>query len=187
MVHRLNRQELTPALESALSAGVDGLTLSQLVLAGRGSAEIDLTSREWQEILEWWDSVRSEHPSITMTTHLAQLTMVAPDLACSPLFQGCQAARGHGAISPTGDVYPCVVLLYRIGNLRRNSFNDLWNNSSAAAILRDRTQLLGLCGKCTFRDKCGGCRATAYAVTGNLMAADPYCWINDQASCEYTL
>ncbi|MCR2053795.1 radical SAM protein, partial [Actinomyces bowdenii] len=66
-VHRLNWQELIPAFEYALSAGVDGFNLSQLVPTGRGNTEIDLDPHEWREILEWWDSARREHPSITMT------------------------------------------------------------------------------------------------------------------------
>ncbi len=33
----------------------------------------------------------------------------------------------------------------------------------------------GKCGACEFREVCGGCRARAYAVTGDVLAADPGC------------
>ncbi|MFQ5933828.1 MAG: hypothetical protein ACE5KI_04225, partial [Dehalococcoidia bacterium] len=35
--------------------------------------------------------------------------------------------------------------------------------------------LEGRCGRCDFREVCGGCRARAFALTGNLSAEDPWC------------
>jgi hypothetical protein len=36
-------------------------------------------------------------------------------------------------------------------------------------------QLEGKCGRCEYREICGGCRARAFAQTGNLLAADESC------------
>lgn len=33
----------------------------------------------------------------------------------------------------------------------------------------------GKCGRCEFREVCGGSRSHAYAVTGDALAADPTC------------
>ena len=41
--------------------------------------------------------------------------------------------------------------------------------------LRDMDQLRGACGHCTFRWACGGSRARAYAMTGDVMETDPFC------------
>jgi hypothetical protein len=38
-----------------------------------------------------------------------------------------------------------------------------------------RTTLGGRCGDCELQSQCGGCRARAYGVTGDLMAEDPLC------------
>ncbi len=39
-----------------------------------------------------------------------------------------------------------------------------------------KENLKGKCGVCKDRDKCGGCRAMAFAMTGDYMETDPYCW-----------
>ena len=41
--------------------------------------------------------------------------------------------------------------------------------------LRDRKSLEGKCGTCEFSAMCSGCRARAFAETGNYMAEDPSC------------
>ena len=41
--------------------------------------------------------------------------------------------------------------------------------------LRDDALLEGKCGICQFRRICGGCRARAFAQTGNWMAPEPLC------------
>ena len=41
--------------------------------------------------------------------------------------------------------------------------------------LRDRKQLEGKCGTCEFSSMCSGCRARAFAETGNYMSEDPSC------------
>ena len=41
----------------------------------------------------------------------------------------------------------------------------------------DESQLKGECGDCSYRDTCSGCRGRAYEETGDMMAADPGCWL----------
>jgi radical SAM protein with 4Fe4S-binding SPASM domain len=41
--------------------------------------------------------------------------------------------------------------------------------------MRDSESLEGKCGICGYRQVCGGCRARAYAATGNYMAEEPFC------------
>jgi MoaA/NifB/PqqE/SkfB family radical SAM enzyme len=41
--------------------------------------------------------------------------------------------------------------------------------------LRDRDNLKGRCGHCTYKYICGGCRARAYAYYGDYLAPDPGC------------
>ena len=72
---------------------------------------------------------------------------------------------------------PCPYLPVSVGNLKEESFVELWNESETFQNLRNRDLLEGKCGACEFREVCGGCRARAYATAGNYLAED--------ASCEY--
>jgi radical SAM protein with 4Fe4S-binding SPASM domain len=78
-------------------------------------------------------------------------------------------------IRPNGDVTPCPYLPVFAGSLRRTSLTDLWNSSELFTGIRRRTSLGGRCGECEMNAQCGGCRARAYGMTGDLMAEDPLC------------
>jgi radical SAM protein with 4Fe4S-binding SPASM domain len=78
-------------------------------------------------------------------------------------------------IRPNGDVTPCPYLPVFAGTLRSSSLADLWTSSGLFADIRRRTSLGGRCGECEMNSHCGGCRARAYGMTGDLMAEDPLC------------
>ena len=78
-------------------------------------------------------------------------------------------------IRPNGDVTPCPYLPVFAGTLRSASLADLWTSSGLFADIRRRTSLGGRCGACEMNAHCGGCRARAYGMTGDLMAEDPLC------------
>ena len=78
-------------------------------------------------------------------------------------------------IRPNGDVTPCPYLPVFAGTLRSASLADLWTSSELFTDIRRRTSLGGRCGECEMNGHCGGCRARAYGMTGDLMAEDPLC------------
>jgi radical SAM protein with 4Fe4S-binding SPASM domain len=78
-------------------------------------------------------------------------------------------------IRPNGDVTPCPYLPVFAGNLRKTSLADLWTDSELFTDVRQRSSLGGRCGECEMNAHCGGCRARAYGMTGDLMAEDPLC------------
>ena len=78
-------------------------------------------------------------------------------------------------IRPNGDVTPCPYLPVFAGNLRRATLTDLWTSSELFTGIRRRSSLGGRCGACEMNAHCGGCRARAYGMTGDLMAEDPLC------------
>jgi AdoMet-dependent heme synthase len=88
---------------------------------------------------------------------------------------GCPAGTHYMGIRPNGDVTPCPYLPVFAGNLRRSPLADLWTSSELFADTRRRTSLGGRCGACEMNAHCGGCRARAYGMTGDLMAEDPLC------------
>ena len=88
---------------------------------------------------------------------------------------GCPAGTHYMGIRPNGDVTPCPYLPVFAGNLRGSSLADLWTSSKVFTDIRRRSSLGGRCGDCEMNAHCGGCRARAYGMTGDLMAEDPLC------------
>jgi radical SAM protein with 4Fe4S-binding SPASM domain len=88
---------------------------------------------------------------------------------------GCPAGTHYMGIRPNGDVTPCPYLPVFAGSLRRASLADLWTSSELFETVRRRASLGGRCGACEMNGHCGGCRARAYGMTGDLMAEDPLC------------
>jgi radical SAM protein with 4Fe4S-binding SPASM domain len=88
---------------------------------------------------------------------------------------GCPAGTHYLGIRPNGDVTPCPYLPVFAGSLRRTSLTDLWSSSELFNDIRRRASLGGRCGDCEMNAHCGGCRARAYGMTGDLMAEDPLC------------
>jgi radical SAM protein with 4Fe4S-binding SPASM domain len=97
----------------------------------------------------------------------------------SPLLQNyaqgsCPAGKHYCRITPTGDVTPCPYMPVSVGNVRQQSFADIWRHAQPLQDLR-QPQLGGRCGSCEFSKICGGCRCRAYATHGDYLAEDPAC------------
>ncbi len=96
--------------------------------------------------------------------------------------KGCLAGPAVCFISHQGEVYPCGYLPALAGDLRSQSFADIWENSVVFNQLRDANNLKGKCGCCEFRNICMGCRARAYAATGNYLDEEPFCVYQPRAA-----
>jgi radical SAM protein with 4Fe4S-binding SPASM domain len=59
--------------------------------------------------------------------------------------------------------------------VRTGDLGAVYRNDEIFRRLRDTDALGGKCGRCEFRQLCGGSRARAFAETGALMASDPLC------------
>lgn len=88
---------------------------------------------------------------------------------------GCPAGTHYMGIRPNGDVTPCPYLPVFAGTLRSSRLAEVWDASPLFAGIRLRTALGGRCGACEMNGHCGGCRARAYGMTGDVMAEDPLC------------
>ena len=91
---------------------------------------------------------------------------------------GCMGGRGFGFISYRGDVQTCGFLDLSAGNLVDNGYDfaAIWEQSQLLNDVRDLRSYKGRCGHCAFVKLCGGCRARAYALTGDVLGEDPICW-----------
>jgi len=89
--------------------------------------------------------------------------------------KGINDGKGFVFVSHRGEVYPSGFLPLSGGNIREQSLGDIYRNSHLFRDLRDESLLEGKCGRCEFREICGGSRARAYALTGNAFAEEPCC------------
>ena len=92
--------------------------------------------------------------------------------------KGVNAGNGYVFISHIGDIYPSGFLPLKTGDVRNDSLADIYSNHEVFRLLRNSDCLLGKCGLCEYRTVCGGCRSRAYAMTGNIMAPEPFCVYN---------
>jgi len=93
----------------------------------------------------------------------------------APGFGGCSAGITYAGLTAGGDLLPCVPAPIKLGNLLREDLEDLWVKNELLNYIRRRDELKGTCGTCTYNSICGGCRYTAYVVSGDWLAADPSC------------
>lgn len=89
--------------------------------------------------------------------------------------KGCLAGTGVCFISHEGEVFPCGYLPVLAGDLRKQTFAEIWASSEVFNQLRDSGNLKGKCGCCEFRNICMGCRARAFAATGDFLDEEPFC------------
>lgn len=109
---------------------------------------------------------RAGHPGGTHSGHPGDMNAMT---------KGCLAGTGVCFISHEGEIYPCGYLPVLAGDLRRQSFGEVWEKSLVFEQLRDTGNLKGKCGCCEFRNICMGCRARAFAATGDFLDEEPFC------------
>lgn len=83
--------------------------------------------------------------------------------------------RGFLFVSHLGEVFPSGFLPIACGNVRQTDPVLVYREHPTFQALRDSDALKGKCGACAYRMVCGGARARAYAMTGDLMESDPLC------------
>lgn len=88
---------------------------------------------------------------------------------------GINDGKGMLFISHLGDIYPSSMLPIKLGDIRKDSLKDIYKHSSVLKKIKNADLLKDKCGLCEYRNICGGSRARAFLVTGDYLAADPYC------------
>jgi len=93
---------------------------------------------------------------------------------------GCGIGHRVIALDHDGTVYPCHMTMkpeLRMGKFPEQSLKEIWTSSPLATHFREfNVDRFNGCSKCFVRYFCGGgCRANAYAVSGDLLSSDPSC------------
>jgi len=89
--------------------------------------------------------------------------------------RGVNSGNGFLFVSHQGEIYPSGFLPIAVGNVRHMTLAEAYRETSLFRKLRDPGFLKGRCGRCEFRDICGGSRSRAYGLTGDAFETDPWC------------
>lgn len=199
-IRRGDLREIPDMLRMAVEYGASAAEFFDLVRVERVKREIPdeaLSPQERREVMELLAEAQRDCPIIIrvpacpMYPLLLKEKRVRPENLPSELLRripyygrGCAAGMPNGyiQISPNGDVHPCMLLQVKVGNVREKSIRRIWEGSPILAELRDRSLLKGACGECRYRDECAGCRGRAYEEMGDMLAADPGCWMAVEAA-----
>jgi radical SAM protein len=157
-----------------------------LVPTGRGSELTGCTAEQIEELYEKIHTLSQRVRFIVKITEgqtyrrfVAQREGGAEGAAFSRNFfakKVVHAGNGFCFVDHVGNVCPSGFLPIECGNVRDTSVIEIYRHHPVFQRLKDPTQLEGKCAACEYLPVCGGgSRARAYALTGNLMAADPTC------------
>ena len=204
-ITRHNFDKLDEIYQLALDLGADALHTFMLVPVGCGmelSDDVRLTPTEYEQAMNWTYDRSLEgriHLKATCSPHYFRVmrqrakadgrTVPAtahPHRSMNPqregdrpdmtaMTKGCLAGQAVCFVSHTGEVFPCGYLPVSSGNVKETPLPAIWRQSPVFAALRDDANLKGKCGCCEYRKVCMGCRARAYADTGDYMAEEPNC------------
>jgi radical SAM protein len=89
--------------------------------------------------------------------------------------RGVNSGKGFLFISHLGEIYPSGFLPLKVGDVREMSLAQAYRETETFKDLRTPDLLKGRCGRCEFRDICGGSRSRAYGLTGDAFETDPWC------------
>ncbi|PIE56374.1 MAG: radical SAM/SPASM domain-containing protein [Desulfobulbus propionicus] len=187
-----NKTEAPKIYQLVKELGATAWYLFMIVPTGRGEDIMEelIPAEEYEDILDWHYQMEKEEEDL----------LVRP--TCAPQYyrlvrqkareegsgfrrrslkfstggsKGCLAGQLICLIDVDGHVLPCSYFPLTAGNLRRQSFKEIWEGSELFKEMRDFKSYKGSCGRCEYINICGGCRARAYAVSGDYMAEEPFC------------
>ena len=187
--------QLGDMLRLAVERGANAAELFDLVAAGRAKEECKeqvLSPDERRQAMELLAEAQADYPLIIRVPACPMYPLLLKQKNIEPKHfpaemlhrvpyygRGCAAGMpmGYVMVQSNGEVNPCMLLQVNLGDIREQSIISIWENSPVLAQLHHRELLKGVCGQCTYRDSCSGCRGRALEETGDMMAADPGCWL----------
>jgi len=204
-MNRRNVQDIGGIFDLIGAEGIPRACFYHLVYAGRGSNLVseDLSHDESRAAVDLIiDRTRDLHNAgnpvevLTVDNHCdgpyLYMRMVregsphAEDaLKLMRMNGGNSCGIGIGCVSWDGSVHAGQFWRhYSFGNVAERPFSEIWMDTSddLMAKLKDRKQhLKGRCARCKWLDVCNGnFRVRAEAVTGDVWAPDPACYLTDE-------
>jgi len=199
-VTQANRDALPAIRDLAVRLGAAVFNPFLLVPTGRGAdlAGQELSAADYERTLAWLADQDRTGPiriRVTCAPHYARVQAqraaradvwpgrlvrpgeTGPAEEVAPFSRGCMGGKTFAFISHTGIVQICGFLDEPAGDLRQADldFARIWRDSPLLKAVRDVDAYHGRCGVCEYRFICGGCRARAFAFTGDVLAEEPFC------------
>lgn len=184
-----NLSELEDILNLAVELEVCAVHIFMLVPVGCGvqiEAKQMLSPSEYETVLNWlYEQSKKVIFQIkpTCAPHYFRIicqkegkfSNIPPSHGLNTMSKGCLSGSRVCFVSSQGNVYPCGYLPVSAGNILQTGLNEIWQDSNIFHQLRDADLLKGKCGRCEYKLVCSGCRARAYAKTGDYLDQEPYC------------
>jgi heme b synthase len=187
-----NKTEAPKIYKLVKKLGATAWYLFMIVPTGRGEDIMEelIPESEYEDILNWhYDMEKEEDAMLVRPTCAPQYYRIVLQRSkeegekfkrrtlkfSTGGSKGCLAAQLICLIDVDGNVLPCSYFPKSGGNIREQSFQDIWENSKLFLELRDFKGYKDNCGRCEYVNVCGGCRARAYAMNGDYLAQEPFC------------
>jgi AdoMet-dependent heme synthase len=191
-ITKQNVDELEQILDFAIEVGAVAFNPFLLVPTGRGKelAEQEISPEQYEQVLNWVYEQRENLPlqfKPTCAPHYYRIfrqrekekgkTVTPKTHGFDAMTKGCMGGQSFAFISHVGKVQICGFLETECGDIRNSNYNfgHIWNTSPVFMEMRDQDSYHGRCGYCEYRNVCGGCRARAFAATGNYLDEEPFC------------
>jgi radical SAM protein with 4Fe4S-binding SPASM domain len=187
-----NQEEIPRIYRLAKELGATAWYMFMIVPTGRGEDIMsELISKEdYEDILDWHYQMEKDEDAMlvrpTCAPHYYRVVLQRAKEEGVKFerrtlkfstggSKGCLAGQLICLIDVDGNVLPCSYFPKPAGNVKTQSFRDIWENSELFRELRDFKSYKGKCGSCEYVNVCGGCRARAYAVNGDYLGEEPFC------------
>lgn len=181
-ISKINIDEVDGIMELARELGAECFDAFILVPTGRAeqiAGEI-LDPVQYEVLLNELAKLKLESKMrlhVTCGPQFSRVCRFADNRGLTQPVRGCLGGKEFAFISYLGDVQICGFLGISAGNLVDNHYNfaEIWLGSGFLNEIRDTSKYASPCGNCEYVGVCGGCRARAYALTGNYLGNDPIC------------
>jgi heme b synthase len=187
-----NQEEIPKVYKLAKEIGATAWYLFMIVPTGRGEEIMNelISKEDYEKILEWHYQMEKDEKDLlvrpTCAPHYYRIVLQKAKEEGSGFerrtlkfstggSKGCIAGQLIALIDVDENVLPCSYFPKPAGNLKKQSFREIWENSELFRELRDFRKYKGKCGSCEYITVCGGCRARAYAVRGDYLEEEPFC------------
>jgi 12,18-didecarboxysiroheme deacetylase len=203
-INKSNVQEIPGIFDLLEELQIPRVCFYHLVYAGRGSQLVadDLSHAETRAAVDLIiDRTRDLHDRgkpkevLTVDNHAdgpyLYLRLLKEDparaaevLELLKMNEGNNSGRGIGCVSWDGEVYADQFWRHHsFGNIRQRPFSAIWTEPEDPLLgqLKNKKQYVqGRCATCRWLDICGGnFRVRAEAVSGDVWAPDPACYLSD--------
>ncbi len=204
-INKRNVKEIPGIFDLLEEMEIPRVCFYHLVYAGRGSALVkdDLTHEETRAAVDLIiDRTQALHAKgkpkevLTVDNHAdgpylyMRMLKENPDRAKEVLEllemnEGNNSGRGIGCVSWDGNVYADQFWRHHsFGNVTERPFSEIWTQPEDPLLMQlkeKKKYVQGRCAGCRWLDVCGGnFRVRAEAISGNVWAPDPACYLTDK-------